>query len=147
MPAWPGGKCPECGDEMPARLVHCQNCGALLNPELETDTVEIPAFVPLQEIATMVEVEPKGYYADCPDCGKELRIAAKYVGQRVACKFCDKPFKLLLGSPDLTVSWFYADCHECGEELRVANKYIGEKVACKHCNAKIHFVEAVGKSS
>ena len=60
MPAWPGGPCPECGEVMPENLVHCQNCRALMNPDLKTDSVEIPEFIPLQEIGSMVEVKPKG---------------------------------------------------------------------------------------
>jgi hypothetical protein len=28
------------------------------------------------------------FYAECPECHEELRAAAKYMGQKVACKFC-----------------------------------------------------------
>jgi len=31
-----------------------------MNPDLKTDSVEIPEFIPLQEIGSMVEVNPKG---------------------------------------------------------------------------------------
>ena len=31
-----------------------------MNPDLKTDSVEIPEFIPLQEIGSMVEVKPKG---------------------------------------------------------------------------------------
>jgi DNA-directed RNA polymerase subunit RPC12/RpoP len=126
---------------MPANVVHCQTCRALLNPDLDPDTVEIPQFVPLQEIEALVEVQPAGFYLNCPACGDELRIARKYVGENVACKHCGKPFRCDVGPGGKSAKWFYAPCPECGAELRVGTKYIGEKVACKHCNGKIHFVE------
>ena len=140
MPAWPGGPCPQCGENMPENLIHCQNCRALLNDSLEMDSVEIRAFIPLQEIASMVEIKPKGYYVQCPHCTQELRINAKYAGQRVQCKICHAHYNLVLDSPQLTVKAFFADCPHCREELRVAYKYLGHKVACKHCEGKIHFV-------
>jgi len=140
MPAWPGGPCPQCGEEMPENLIHCQNCRALLNDELEPDSIEVPEFIPLEEINSMVEVKAKGYYVQCPHCTQELRVNSKYVGQRVGCKICKATYNLLLDSPELKVNAFYADCPECGEELRVAQKYMGQKVACKHCQARIQFV-------
>ena len=51
---------------MPANLVHCQTCRAILNEDLESDSIEIPRYIPLQEIATMIEVDPLGYYVGCP---------------------------------------------------------------------------------
>jgi uncharacterized protein (DUF983 family) len=142
MPAWPGGQCPECGEFMPENLIHCQICRALLNEELQTDRVEIPEFVPLTEIASMVEVQVKGYYVECPHCAQELRVKNKYVGMRVSCKICHAQYDLKLNSPDLVVRAFFADCPECQEELRVSQKYLGQKVACKHCEARIHFVSS-----
>ena len=38
MPAWPGGPCPNCGEDMPPNMVHCRECRTLLNPELERDS-------------------------------------------------------------------------------------------------------------
>ncbi len=140
MPTWPGGPCPQCGEHMPENLIHCQTCRALLNEELETDSVEVPAFIPLEEIRSMVEVKAKGYYVLCPHCSEELRVNSKYAGLRVSCKFCHAQYDLNLGSHDLTVKAFYADCPECHDELRVSQKYMGQKVACKHCQARIHFV-------
>jgi uncharacterized protein (DUF983 family) len=140
MPAWPGGPCPQCGDEMPENLIHCQNCRALLNDDLQADSVEIPEFIPLAEIQCLVEVKAKGYYVLCPHCQEELRVHAKYLGLRVRCKFCQADYDLKLGSRELTVKAFYADCPECEEELRVSQKYMGQKVACKLCQARIHFV-------
>jgi DNA-directed RNA polymerase subunit RPC12/RpoP len=126
---------------MPANVVHCQTCRALLNPDLDPDTVEIPQFVPLQEIGTLVEVQPAGYYLNCPACGEELRIGRKYVGEKVACKHCSHPFRCDIGPGGQSAKWFYAPCPECQQELRVGTKYLGAKVACKHCEAKIHFVQ------
>ncbi len=51
MPAWPGGACPDCGDHMPANLITCQTCRALLNSELKVSFVDIPEFIPLQEVS------------------------------------------------------------------------------------------------
>ena len=141
MSAWPGGPCPSCGEEMPAKLVHCQICRALLDPELEHDSVEIPTFVPLREISAMIEVELRGYYIGCPVCQKELRINKKYLGSQVQCKHCGGKFKLDLKNPLIPTVAFYANCPHCEQELRAAPKYMGEKVGCKHCDGQIHFVQ------
>ncbi len=68
---------------MPAKQVHCRECRQLLNPELSLSSVEIPAFVPLQELEAIVDVVPKGVFTPCPKCSQELRIAHKYLGNRV----------------------------------------------------------------
>src|SRR5690606_13840844 len=81
-----------CGEHMPENLIHCQNCRALLNPELEADSVEIPAFIPLQEIEAVIDLEPAGLFVGCPHCDRELRIGRKYIGERVACKYCSGAF-------------------------------------------------------
>lgn len=141
MPAWPGGPCPGCGENMPANLVHCQSCRAILNDDLESDSIEIPRYIPLQEIASMIEVDPLGYYVGCPHCNKELRISRKYLGENVQCKLCDRPFLLELSESDVSSRHFFTNCPHCSEELRVAHKYMGVKAACKHCGGKIHFVE------
>ena len=141
MPAWPGGPCPECGEEMPAQLIHCMSCRALLNTDLEQDSVEIPAFVPLQEISCIIDLEPEGYYVGCPHCQRELRIHGKYVGQHVQCKFCRKPFEFAADGNRLARIAFYTDCPHCRKEIRAAQKYLGAKVACKFCDGAIHFVQ------
>ncbi|MGE3316381.1 MAG: hypothetical protein AB7O26_14795 [Planctomycetaceae bacterium] len=141
MPAWPGGPCPSCGIQMPENLIHCQNCRTLLNDDLQVDSVVIPEFIPLQEIPTMVEVELAGYYIGCPKCKRELRIASKYVDERVECKFCHSQFVMALKNPDIKTAAFYSKCPHCNEELRAAAKYMGSKVACKHCGGKIQFVD------
>ena len=139
MPAWSGGECPHCGDFMPENLIHCQTCRALLNPDLHKSSVVIPEFIPLQEIASMIEVKPAGYHVECPTCNRELRINRKYVGQGVQCKFCEGRFRL--DTTELKTNAFYTDCPHCSEELRIAQKYLGMKVACKLCSGKIHFVK------
>ena len=143
MPAWPRGPCPECGDHMPENLIHCQTCRALLNSDLQPDIVEIPAFVPLPEVANMVEVEPTGFYLGCPNCQQELRINKKYDGEQVQCKFCGGQFPFDTSGSQARLIAFYADCPHCEEELRAAVKYINSKVACKSCSGHIHFVQPV----
>jgi len=137
MPAWPGGPCPRCGDDMPANVVHCQTCRELLNSDLTEDSVHIPVFQPLAEIESVIEVTPTGFYSACDHCGRELRLHRKYLGLKVSCKHCDKP---LVPNAASAVA-FYADCPYCGEELKNRPKYIGQKVACKHCEGHIHFVD------
>ena len=132
--AWPGGPCPQCGDEMPPRVVHCQSCRALLNTELTEDSVEMPVFVPLTELAVIAAASPQGYYVFCPGCQQELRIHSKYKGLKVACKHCNVPFTY---SPSVQIKAFYTPCPHCKNELRAATKYMGYKVVCKHCDGHI----------
>ncbi len=134
MPAWPGGPCPQCGEDMPENLIHCQSCRALLNQELKADSVQIPEFIPLQEIETMVELVPNGNYVLCSTCQKELRVHNKYIGQKVQCKFCRVPFQY---DEKVEVTALYGKCPHCSEEVRAALKYSGMKVACRHCEGKI----------
>lgn len=140
MPAWPGGPCPECGEDMPALVVHCRNCRHLLNDELEEDTIVEPAFVPLKEIAAVVTVEPRGVYDACPACGRELRINRKYAGSVVRCKHCDASFTMSreVGPHPGRVA-YYADCPHCDRELRIGVKYFGHQVACKFCRGQLRF--------
>ena len=128
---------------MPENVIHCRTCRALLNSDLEPDTIEVPPFLPLQEIEAMIDAEASGYYIGCPSCDRELRINRKYVGERVQCKFCTAPFLFDPHNSRMAVPAFYVDCPHCGEELRVASKYGGAKVACKHCAGKIHLVERI----
>lgn len=138
MPIWTGGACPECGEDMPPALIHCQSCRALLNTDLDPDSVVIPAFVPLEEVSSMIEVEPKGHYVVCPQCSDELRINRKYAGKRVQCKSCSSQFEHAVPSNRLRA--FYSDCPHCSKEIRASMKYLGSKVACKHCGGRIHCV-------
>lgn len=141
MPAWPGGPCPDCGVDMPPNLVHCQECRCLLNDDLNQDSVEIPTFVPLQEIGTMVDAEPRGHYCRCPTCSEELRISRKYVGVQVQCKFCESPFVFAITDPKVELAAQFYDCPHCEKEIRAATKYAGTTVACKFCSGHIQLVE------
>jgi hypothetical protein len=141
MPAWPGGPCPQCGEDMPPKLIHCRVCRTLLNPELEKDSVEIPSFVPLQEVETMVEITPIGLFIECQNCHQELKINRKYLGQRVQCKFCEADFRLDPQSESVLQADSYATCPHCEEALRFARKYLGYKVACRFCQGKVHILK------
>ncbi|MDA1163218.1 MAG: zinc ribbon domain-containing protein [Planctomycetota bacterium] len=137
MPTWPGGSCPDCGQDMPANLIHCQFCRALLNSDLHRSDVEVPQFFELKEIGTVIDVEVAGYFILCPHCREELRINRKYAGVGVACKHCNGQFLLDLASPRVNTKAFYASCGHCDEELRVAPKYLGMNVACKFCEGHV----------
>jgi len=143
MPPWPGGPCPECGEEMPERLIHCRSCRALLNTDLEPDSVEIPLFVPLQEIESFVELPVRGYYVQCPQCYRELRINRKFTGKRVTCKQCTGEFVLRFDDGPQRVEKIavYVHCPHCTERLRMSTKYVGVKVACKACSGRLMAVE------
>jgi uncharacterized CHY-type Zn-finger protein len=125
---------------MPANLIHCQFCRALLNPDLYRSDVEIPQFFELKEISSMVEVEVAGYFVICPHCEKELRINRKYAGAAVACKHCRGQFRLDLADPRIKTKSFFAFCGHCDRELRVAPKYLGMDVACKFCMGGVQIV-------
>ena len=132
--AWQGGPCPQCGDDMPANLVHCQTCRALLNSELTEDSVEIPKFVPLREVKPTQVVPARGHYVPCPGCEEELRINRKYRGAAVSCRFCSHSFSY---DESTEVTALYADCPHCEEELRASSKYIGQSVACRFCSGQL----------
>lgn len=138
MPAWPGGPCPQCGEDVPPRVVHCRSCRFLLNSDLDAGTVVEPVFEPLQEISSMAVVEPRGLIDDCPACGRELRAARKYAGQHVRCKLCGAGFTLggQIGAHAGPKAW-YADCPHCRRELRIAAKYAHQRVACNFCRGEI----------
>lgn len=140
MPEWPGGPCHACGEDMPARLVHCRSCRALLNADLEEDSVEIPQFVPMQELDCRVEMTPRGFYLHCPRCQEELRINAKYSGEMVGCKHCNGQFLIDLTNPTLNIRGYYGDCPHCTKELRIGKKYAGIEVACKFCDGKLKLI-------
>lgn len=143
MPPWPGGPCPECGEVMPERMIHCRNCRALLNTDLEADSVEIPAFVPLQEIESYVELPARGFYVNCPHCSRELRVNRKFVGKQVTCKHCGGEFALDFknGSRKIERIALYVYCPHCSEQLRMSFKYAGAKVSCKSCSGRLVAVE------
>ena len=125
---------------MPAKLIHCQFCRSLLNPELRPTEAPVPEFFELEEIAQVIEVPVTGYHVLCPHCDQELRINKKYSGCAVACKFCSGQFTLDITSTRIRTQAFYVGCPHCEQELRVAPKYVGRKVACKHCGGGVHIV-------
>jgi uncharacterized protein (DUF983 family) len=125
---------------MPANLLHCQFCRALLNDDLHRSDVNIPQFFELEEITSVMDVELSGYFLKCPHCDEELRINKKYAGVGVACKSCSGQFVLDLSDPNLKTRAFYVGCPHCSEELRVATKYLGMKVACKFCEGHVQIL-------
>ncbi|WP_299464412.1 hypothetical protein [uncultured Gimesia sp.] len=141
MPPWPGGPCPQCGEDMPAKLVHCQTCRELLNDDLEHDTVEIPAFHPLKELSVRCDAYPIGFYFQCPQCQKELRVHKKYLGKQVSCKFCQAPILPRIESGKTSSQFFYTSCPHCREELKIAQKYLGMTASCKFCQGHIQLLE------
>ena len=133
--AWPGGPCPKCGDDMPANVVHCMTCRHMLNSALSDDTIEVPQFVPLQEIdLTEKPAVSRGHYIRCEGCGEELRINAKYLGAAVQCRHCEHTFKY---TPEAEKIAMYADCPHCDKEIRAGMKYVGYSVACRFCNGPL----------
>lgn len=137
MPAWPGGSCPQCGEDVPPRIVRCRNCRCLLNNDLQPEAITTPEFVPLPIIETVVELHFEGFYIDCPGCQKELRIHRKYQGQIVSCKHCQSNFCFDLTNPALKDCSVYSDCPHCNQSLKFAPKYLGMKVACRHCDGRL----------
>lgn len=89
----------------------------------------------------MEQVEATGFLVECPNCGRQLRISRKYLGERVQCKFCTGQFRLELRNPLVRLRAFYAECPHCCRELRAADKYLGARVACKLCGGKLKFVD------
>ncbi len=140
MPCWPGGPCPDCGEEMPPNLIRCVNCRRVLNDDLEVDSVEIPSRIDLPEIEVCIDAEPRGHYVGCPHCKKQLRINARYIGKRLNCKKCQETFTLNLDDPKIKKIGFYLDCPNCSERLKVAHKYAGQKVVCKFCSHMLQFI-------
>ena len=123
-------------------MIHCRTCRQLLNLELEKESVEIPAFVPLQEVESVVEITPVGLFIECTSCHQELKINRKYLGQRVQCKFCAADFRLDPTSKLVIEADSYSQCPHCQETLRFASKYVGTKVACRFCHGKVHILKA-----
>ena len=128
---------------MPERIIHCRNCRTLLNSDLESDSVEIPEFVPLQEIENVVELTLRGYYVHCPHCSRELRVNRKFIGKKVTCKQCTGHFVLDFtdGPKKVEKVGIYVYCPHCSERLRMSTKYLGVKVACKSCSGRLTTVE------
>lgn len=159
MPAWPGGPCPECGDSMPANLVTCQTCRALLNTDLQQNFVDIPEFIPLRELPSsesgqgyfpqdsdsalqtatrVVKTKPLGVFAGCPGCAEELKIPAQLLGARVQCNHCRHAFSLDRQTELRQVTAVYVDCPHCAKRVRANTKYANQDVQCNHCSGELH---------
>ena len=136
MAAWPGGACPECGDQMPANLIRCATCRGLLNPDLHPKYVDAVDFVELKEVLVVIAVPVVGHFVQCPHCHGELRIHTKYLGQQVACRFCKQPFHWH-GNETLPPKAVYSSCPHCQKEVRAALQFVGENVACKFCSGAL----------
>jgi hypothetical protein len=143
MGAWPGGNCPECGDQMPARVIRCATCRALLNSDLAIKPIIPPEFVPLPEISATTDVPLKGVYVSCPACTRELRVGSQFIGQRVQCRFCDHEFDL--NRDVMPVEAGYAQCPHCTQELRAAKRFFGVKVSCRFCQGSIRLIDPAAK--
>ncbi len=141
MAEWPGGNCPQCGEWMPPNMIHCRECRQLLNPELTKSSVEMPTFEPLQELDSMAEVEHAGFYCECPKCQRELKVAKKYLGERVQCKHCQAGLVLDPMSPIILRADVYAKCPHCEQQIRFDPKYMGMKVACRFCQGKLQVLK------
>ena len=138
MPAWNGGPCPGCGEDVPPRVLRCRSCRTLLDPDLSAHEFAPPEFAPLAEVDGPTIVRPKAERTRCPGCGEELRVAAKYAGVPVACKKCGEP--MTAGEPELRVA-FLADCPHCQKEIRVGMQYVGQLVGCKFCGGQLTVAE------
>ena len=154
MPPWSGGPCPDCAEYMPANLIHCQTCRALLNTDLDPNQIEIPEFMPLQEIEHPEEDEVKaphalaeGYYVVCVKCEKELKINKRFHGEQVQCKYCEAQFKFSVNSVDLSWNGIYTDCPHCSERIRAARRYLDMVVACNFCSGHIELKEDLSKAT
>jgi transcription elongation factor Elf1 len=125
---------------MPPKMIHCRECRALLNKDLQPDSVEIPRFVPLREIESTAEVPIRGYFVQCPICTRELRVNVKFGGQQVTCNSCEGSFALDFRDANLKKLGLYVNCPHCAERLRMNLKYAGIKVACKSCSGRLKVV-------
>jgi len=168
MSAWPGGNCPDCGDFMPPNLITCQTCRAMLNPALKVSVVDVPDFVPLQELEPdalkesdtaivfpsspekvglqVLLVEPRGVYYKCPGCDHELKIPRQFMGSRVQCNHCSQGFELDLNNGSDRVAATYVDCPYCQQRIRASLKMTNHNVQCMHCQGALHIRFQPGSS-
>lgn len=142
MAVWPGGPCPSCGADVPARVVRCHSCQHLLNAKLQAPAaIQVPEYQPLPELTSCPRAVTRGVYMLCPACDRELRINNKYRNQRVSCKYCTASFLLDLSQSMTEAQAYIADCPHCHQELRASPTYLGQKVACKFCSEPLQLVD------
>lgn len=151
MPSWPGGACPACGSYMPPRQIHCRECLALLDPDLESDPRHAqwqrtyrrlgdapqPEFVPLQEISSAAVLLTAGYYFPCPACGHDLKARSEHVGKSIACKSCGHGFEFRPESEEIRLTGAFGDCPYCSARLRVAATHFGRRLKCTACEGEL----------
>jgi len=160
MPAWPGGPCPECGDDMPPNLITCQTCRALLNSDLQQTYVDIPEFIPLEEItldeqsdsqgsvvtkspvqpqtSPVILIEAKGIFRNCPKCREELKVPRAYLNQSVCCNHCQAPFVCDATTVNEYFVASYVDCPHCSQRIRASREFTNQNVLCNHCSQPLH---------
>jgi len=158
MPSWPGGPCPECGDTMPPNLITCRTCRALLNSDLQQNYVDIPTFIPLEEIGSEeqsssssiimqseLDLRPrilltpaKGVYIVCPKCQQELKVPRQYLGANVQCNHCDNLFQATVNEDLEGIRGTYIDCPHCNRRVRASRELTNQNVQCNHCGGGIH---------
>ena len=110
----------------------------MLNSDLESDSIEIPAFVPLKELDAHVEIPIRGYYVHCTSCQRELRINARFAGRKVTCKHCQGGFRFRPEDPVQSENLsYYVNCPHCSERLRMSRRYLDTKVVCKSCKGQL----------
>jgi hypothetical protein len=120
---------------MPANLVRCAVCRALLNSDLKPRVIYTPDFAELAELRASIDAAVKGYFINCPKCHQVLRVDRQFVGKHVACKHCLVEFDCRPGEQaGVPCDAVYLVCPKCHKELRASEKYIGSRVACKYCN-------------
>lgn len=124
MAAWPGGPCPNCAEDMPARLVRCR---ALLNDDLQPAHIEIPEFQPLQELESFIELPPRGFYVSCPQCDRSSRSI-------------ESTTRSVRDSRIATLG-FYFNCPYCHKRLRMSPMDVGMNVGCIHCRETIRLID------
>lgn len=135
MPAWPGGPCPNCGEHVLEKVIHCVSCRTLLNPDLDSPDVDLPVFEPLKELKSPIEFSPTSYTFACPHCARKLHALASNRGRRGTCKSCNGRIEVELSKVE--VSSFNGICPHCDVSLQNPGKYAGRVVACKSCDAQI----------
>jgi uncharacterized protein (DUF983 family) len=129
---------------MPANLVRCAVCRALLNSDLKPRMIYAPDFAALPEVRATIDAAVKGYFINCPQCQQVLRVASQFVGKHVECKHCAADFHCHPGEhAGIPCDAVYLVCPKCRKELRAAEKYIGERVACKYCGEGLRITEPV----
>ena len=159
MSAWPGGACPDCGDFMPPNLITCQTCRAMLNSDLKLNIVDVPDFIPLQEIdpcdlddsdtaiipadppaakLKVLQIEARGIYFLCAGCHQELKIPKQFMKSKIQCKHCSHDFKIKLQDDINRIVATYVNCPHCEQRIRASKNLTNRNIQCEHCHGAMH---------